>query len=114
MATNLPPVEDPPDPPPDQVPDQLLVAVYEDGKIALNLKEGADAEIMADLRRRVFNKKKTVFIDAAPKANYARVIEVASHVTHHANVAIEDVANRHHTNRHHAFLQFSSIPFKLN
>lgn len=77
MASQLPPT-DPPEqdetPPP---PDQLMVAVYGDGKISLNLKEGEDATLMEELRLRLRAKsKKTVFVDAAPDANYARVIEV--------------------------------------
>lgn len=76
MASNLPPNE-PPDttePPP---PDQLMVAVYDDGKISLNLKEGEDTVLMEELGARLRAKaKKTVFIDAAPNANYARVIQV--------------------------------------
>lgn len=77
MASQLPPT-DPPEqddtPPP---PDQLMVAVYEDGKISLNLKEGEDAVLMDELKQRLRAKsKKTVFVDAAPGANYARVIQV--------------------------------------
>jgi biopolymer transport protein ExbD len=89
MANNMPPpdTEEPPPPPPDQPPDQLMIAVYEDGKIALNLKEGADEDLMKELGLRVRAKEtKTVFIDAHPKANYARVVQVmdmvrASYVT---------------------------------
>jgi biopolymer transport protein ExbD len=71
MASNLPPpdTEEPPPPPPDQVPDQLMVAVYEDGKIAEDLMK----EITLRLRSK---EKKTVFIDAAPNANYGRVVQV--------------------------------------
>lgn len=79
MASNLPPpdTEEPPPPPPDQVPDQLMVAVYEDGKIALNLKEGLDEDLMNEIALRLRSKeKKTVFIDAAPNANYGRVVQV--------------------------------------
>lgn len=79
MANNLPPpdTEEPPPPPPDEPPDQLMVAIYEDGKISLNLKEGTDEELMKEISLRLRSKeKKTVFIDAHPKANYARVVEV--------------------------------------
>jgi biopolymer transport protein TolR len=78
MANNLPPPdEETPPPPPDTPPDQLMIAVYEDGKIALNLKEGTDEELMKELGLRLRAKeKKLVFIDAHPKANYARVVEV--------------------------------------
>ncbi|MES2643796.1 MAG: biopolymer transporter ExbD [Myxococcota bacterium] len=79
MASNLPPpdTEEPPPPPPDTPPDQLMVAVYEDGKIALNLKEGTDEDLMKEITQRLRSKaKKTVFIDAAPEANYGRVVQV--------------------------------------
>ena len=78
MANNMPPEEeDTPPPPPDQPPDQLMVAIYEDGKIALNLREAPDDDIMKELAQRLRAKdKKIVFIDAHPKANYARVVEV--------------------------------------
>ena len=77
MASNLPPpdVEEPP--PPDTPPDQLMVAVYEDGTLALNLKAGADLDIKHEVAQRLRSKdKKTVFVDAHPKANYGRVVLV--------------------------------------
>jgi biopolymer transport protein ExbD len=78
MASQLPPVdEDEEPPPPDQPPDQLMVAIYKDGTLALNLESMTDEELDKTLKRRLFAKaKKTVFIDADPNANYARVIEI--------------------------------------
>ncbi|MFZ5479702.1 MAG: ExbD/TolR family protein [Myxococcota bacterium] len=79
MASNLPPpdMEEPPEPPPDQPPDQLLVAVYADGSLALNLETLADEELRKQVTRRLRSKeKKTVFIDAHPDANYGRVVNV--------------------------------------
>ncbi len=78
LANNLPPPdEEVPPPPPDEPPDQLMVAVYEDGSLSLNLKEGTDDELMKEIALRLRSKeKKTVFIDAHPKANYARVVQV--------------------------------------
>lgn len=79
MASNLPPTDEetPPPPPPDQKDEQLMLAVYEDGSLSLNLKEGPDDQLFNELGQRLRAKeKKTVFIDAAPSANYARVIEV--------------------------------------
>jgi biopolymer transport protein ExbD len=78
MANNLPPPpEETPPPPDDTPPDQLMVAVYADGTISLNLKEGPDADIMKELAQRLRSKaKKTVFLDADPKANYGRVVAV--------------------------------------
>ena len=77
MASNLPPV-DPPETPPDQPPDdQLLVAVYTDGTLSLNLREAADDVLMSELKLRLRGKSsKTVFVDAAPGANYGRVVRV--------------------------------------
>jgi len=79
MASNLPPTDPPEEPPPDQVPpDQLMVAIYEDNTVALNLKpEPTDEALHEDVRLRLRGKdKKTVFVDAHPKANYGRVITV--------------------------------------
>ncbi len=78
MANNLPP-NDPPEapPPPDTPPDQLMLAVYEDGSLALNLKVGTDEALMKEIAQRLRSKeKKTVFIDAHPAANYGRVVQV--------------------------------------
>lgn len=79
MATNLPPTDDQdvPPPPPDQPPDQLMVAVYQDGSVALNLDPKTDAQLLDEVKLRLRSRaKKTVFIDAHPDANYARVITV--------------------------------------
>ena len=78
MASRLPPedVEAEP-PPPDQVPDQLMIAVYEDGTLALNLAPQTDEAMRTTLEARLKSKaKKTVFIDAHKQANYARVIQI--------------------------------------
>lgn len=78
MASNLPPVDD--DPPDDQQPppdDQLMVAVYQDGSLALNLKVETDEELQKDVTNRLRGRaKKTVFLDAHPDANYGRVVNV--------------------------------------
>jgi biopolymer transport protein TolR len=78
MASNLPPVDPPEQPdPPDTPPDQLLVAVYQDGTVALNLKVESDDELGKEIEARLRGKeKKTVFIDAHPDANYGRVMQV--------------------------------------
>ena len=79
MASNLPPTDPPEEPPPDQVPpDQLMVAVYDDGTLALNLKpEATDEALHEDIRVRIRGmEKKTVFVDAHPNANYGRVVQV--------------------------------------
>lgn len=78
MASNLPPPDiDEPPPPPDPNNEQLLVAIYADGTLALNLKPETDEELATDVERRLRSKeKKTVFIDAHPDANYQRVVQV--------------------------------------
>ena len=78
MASRLPPEDvDAEPPPPDQVPDQLMIAVYEDGTLALNLATQTDEALESELKKRLLSKaKKTVFIDAHAKANYARVIQI--------------------------------------
>ncbi len=78
MASNLPPVDDtPPDPPDETPPDQLMVAVYQDGTLALNLKVETDDELRKDITNRLKGRaKKTVFLDAHPDAVYGRVVEV--------------------------------------
>ncbi len=79
MAQNLPPIDDEEPPPPDPLvpPDQLLVAVYADGTVALNLKVEGDEELAKDLKRRLWSRpKKNVFVDAHPDANYGRVVQV--------------------------------------
>lgn len=83
MANQLPPEDqnEPPPPPPDKPPDQLIVAVYKDGTLALNLKAMDDAELKRQVKLRLPGmEKKTVFIDAHPEANYARVVTVMDQV----------------------------------
>ena len=76
MASNLPPLEDIP-PPPEPPPDQVMVAVYDDGSVALNLAPMTDDELAKAVRRKLFGKeKRTVFVDAHPNANYGRVVRV--------------------------------------
>lgn len=79
MASNLPPQdqEEPPPPPPDQPPDQLMVAIYADGSLALNLKPGTDEDLGREIELRLKSKStKTVFVDAHPDAPYQRVVQV--------------------------------------
>ena len=77
MASRLPPEDDTEPVPPDQQPDQLMIAVYEDGTLALNLAPQTDDGLKEELTRRLKTKaKKTVFIDAHRNANYARVIGI--------------------------------------
>jgi biopolymer transport protein ExbD len=78
MASNLPPPDtDEPPPPPDPNNEQLMVAVYDDGSLALNLVAETDDALRRDVALRLRSKeKKTVFIDADPDANYGRVVQV--------------------------------------
>lgn len=55
--------------------DQLLVAVYEDGSAALNLKKMDDRELWDQLRQRLRGTdKKVVFVDAHPNLDFGRVV----------------------------------------
>ena len=62
----------------DDVPkDQLLLAVCEDGSIALNRTPYDLDSLREDLRKRLRAKaKKVVFVDAHPDAGYERVVAV--------------------------------------
>ena len=61
----------------DEKKEQLLVAVYDDGSIALNLKSMDERELFDQLRQRLRAKeKKVVFVDAHPELEYGRVIQV--------------------------------------
>lgn len=78
MAAQLPPTdqEETP-PPPDTPPDQLMVAIYKDGTLALNLQSISEPDLMKQVTLRTKGKeKKTVFIDAHPDASYERVVLV--------------------------------------
>lgn len=78
MASRLPPEDDNSEPvPPDQQPDQLMIAIYEDGTLALNLNPQTDESLRDELTKRLRVKaKKSVFIDADKDSNYARVITI--------------------------------------
>jgi len=60
MASRLPPPDDveTPPPPPDQVPDQLMIAVYKDGSLALNLNPLSDEGLKEQLSLRLKSKAK--------------------------------------------------------
>jgi biopolymer transport protein ExbD len=77
MAANLPSQTKQQRPKPDEVPDQLLVAAYDNGEVALNLKVMERRELFDQLRRRLRAKeKKVVFVDAHPNLEYGKVVEV--------------------------------------
>ncbi len=61
----------------DDKKDQLLVAVYEDGSTALNLKTMDERELFDQLKQRLRGtEKKVVFVDAHPELDYGRVVSV--------------------------------------
>lgn len=67
----------PPPKPPAETPDQLVIAIYEDGKIALNRKLMEESKLSFELNRRIRGmSKKNVFIDADLKTPYSRVVEM--------------------------------------
>jgi biopolymer transport protein ExbD len=76
MQSQLPPLDPPEEPPPDQVPDQMIVGIYADGTLSLNLQSLDDKGLHEAVKKRSRGSKKTVFVDAHPDAKYARVIEV--------------------------------------
>lgn len=80
MAAELPPVDDQPPPPPPPPGDvQLMIAIYKDGTLALNLQPLDEAKLRGDLRRQLLGRikdKKNVFIDAHPDATYDTVVHV--------------------------------------
>jgi biopolymer transport protein ExbD len=78
MASELPPVEQDDPPPPDpNDPKQLLVAVYKDNTLALNLRPMDEAALAQELRKQLLGRpsdKKNVFVDAHPEASYEVVV----------------------------------------
>lgn len=69
--------DQPPPPPPLEPPDQLVLAIYADGKIALNRRLMQDKKVSFELNRRLRGMaKKNVFIDADIKVPYSKVVEM--------------------------------------
>lgn len=57
--------------------DQLVIAVYEDGKVALNRQLMAEDKIFYEVTRRLRSmSKKNVFIDAHPEIGYGLVVDM--------------------------------------
>lgn len=84
MATELPPEnEEEPPPPPDPNQDQLLVAVYKDNTIALNLIPMDATKLQAELKLRLKNRpkdKRVVFVDGHPEASYELVVNTIDQI----------------------------------
>ncbi len=77
MAANLPSQTKQQRPKKDDKPDQLLIAAYDNGEVALNLKIMEKRELFEQLRKRLRAKdKKVVFVDAHPNLEYGKVVEV--------------------------------------
>ncbi len=77
LGLTLPPpkVENPP--PPDPNAEQLVIAVYEDGKIALNRMLANEEDMFGEITRRLRPmSKKNVFIDAHPTVNFGAVVDM--------------------------------------
>jgi len=57
-------------------PDQLVIAVYEDGKVALNRELMEEDKVFFEVTRRLRSMaKKNVFIDAHPETGYGIVVD---------------------------------------
>jgi biopolymer transport protein ExbD len=76
MGLKLPsPIVPPVPPPPDT--EQLLIAIYEDGQIALNRKAMGEDEMLYELGRRLRPMaKKNVFVDAHITVQWGRVVDM--------------------------------------
>lgn len=68
--TEAPPRDEPPK-------DQLVIAVYEDGKLALNRRLMTENVLLYELTRRLRPmQKKRVFVDGHPMVGYAAVVDM--------------------------------------
>ncbi len=79
MATELPPEDEDQPPPPPQQEEQLMVAIYDDASLALNLVPIDEGKLAEELKRRLKGRaasKRNVFVDAAPDAKYDQVVHV--------------------------------------
>jgi biopolymer transport protein ExbD len=65
-------------PPPEHPnPDQLMVAMYEDGTLALNLKTMTEDQLAEQLTLRLRPMEaKNIFIDAHPTVKYGKIVDV--------------------------------------
>lgn len=78
MGLKLPAeLDEPPPPPPDNPPEQLVIAVYEDGTLALNRRLMTEDVLFYEITRRLRPMEdKNVFIDAFPTVKYGRVVDM--------------------------------------
>ena len=76
MGLKLPSPIVPPEPPPPDT-EQLVIAIYQDGQIALNRKAMSEPEMLYEAGRRLRPMaKKNVFVDAHPDVPYGRVVDM--------------------------------------
>lgn len=69
-----PPATPPPPPPPNE---QLVIALYEDGKVALNRAVSNEQNMLYEMTRRLRSmSNKNVFIDAHSKVPYGKVVDM--------------------------------------
>jgi len=77
MAMNLPSKTETKKKDDDSKPSQLMVAIYEDQRLALNReylsKEDLSKRLTAEIKGR---ESKVIFVDAHPDLNYAYVVEI--------------------------------------
>jgi biopolymer transport protein ExbD len=77
MGLSLPPKLDKPPPPPDEPVEQLVIAIYEDGKIALNRGLTDEDTMFGEIGRRLRPMaKKNVFVDAHPLIPFGQVVDM--------------------------------------
>jgi biopolymer transport protein ExbD len=77
MGVKLPGVSDKPPPRTDTPAEQLVIAVYEDGRMALNRTLMDEERVFLEVTRRLRSMaKKNVFVDAAATVTYGRVVDM--------------------------------------
>lgn len=77
MSLKLPSPIPPPTPPPDTPSEQLVIAMYDDGRVALNRAVSSEQNMLYEMTRRLRSMpNKNVFIDAATKVPYGRVVDM--------------------------------------
>ena len=76
MGVKLPSVIDNPPPPEDPPPEQLVLALYDDGTIALNRTLMSEDKLIYEVTRRLRPmEKKRVFVDAGATVPYGQVVD---------------------------------------
>lgn len=77
MTVKLPSNKPPPTPPPDTPSEQLVIAVYDNGEVALNRQLMKEDRLIYEVTRRLRPMAdKNVFVDAGPTVPYGAVVDV--------------------------------------